>query len=153
MLRIAHQGVRARLLRELNAAGFRLSDAQMNMVRYPPPDGVRPIELAVQMGFSKQAVNYLIAQMEAAGYFERRTVPGKGRVVVLTPAGRHLTETTQALMRRMEAEFEREIGRERYGGFRETLRAIAGMVAPHALADEPPSTSAESRTRRSSRSR
>ena len=129
MLRIAWQPISTRIVRELNAAGFDIAAAHMAVLKYPPPDGVRPIEIAANARISKQAVNYLIAQIEAHGYIERRTVRGKGRLVFLTPTGHRLKDAAQAISCRIEAELQDAIGSEGWADFRATLVRVGELVA------------------------
>ena len=55
---------------------------------YPPPDRMRPSELAERASMTKQAMNYLLGQLEARGYIERRAEKGSSRrLVFLTNRG------------------------------------------------------------------
>ncbi|MFC7543605.1 MarR family transcriptional regulator [Siccirubricoccus deserti] len=61
----------------VRVAGFTdLQDPHLSVFSYPLPDGVRPSALAHRIGMSRQATNYLITQMEALGYLERRATEG-----------------------------------------------------------------------------
>jgi DNA-binding MarR family transcriptional regulator len=121
--------IRARLLRDLAEDGFDIAAAHFQVMQYPPPDGVRPMEIAAKAHLSKQAANYLIAQLEARGYLERRTVRGKGRLVFLTADGHRFVEALHAISRDIEAEWQRAIGPERYREFRETLVRLGELGA------------------------
>lgn len=135
LLRIPWQAVQGRMLRDLHHAGFDdLVPAHWSVLQYPGPDGVRPMELAARANITKQAANYLIAQLEARGYLERRTVRGKGRLVFLTPAGHRLRETLHASVRKIEADLSQAIGPARYRQFRATLERLPELTA----ADRPP---------------
>ena len=125
LLRLPWQAVRNRLLRAFSEAGFGdVGPSHFAVVQYPPPDGVRPIEIAAKGQMSKQAANYLISQLEDRGYLERRTVPGKGRLVFLTAKGREVVEVAHATMRRIECEWQQALGRERYRAFRQVLTEL-----------------------------
>lgn len=129
LLRIPWQAVRARILADLARAGFSdIAPTHLAILQYPPPDGVRPIDLAERAGTSKQAMNYLIAQLEERGYLERRTVPRRGRLVFLTPRCRRVVETIWATMQAVEAEWAEALGRKRFREFRATLVDLAALV-------------------------
>src|SRR6202030_2026574 len=80
LLRMPWERVVRHMLERLHAEGFDdLDMPHMNLLLYPGPQGVRPSELAAQRGMTKQAANYLLGQLEALGYLERRPDPGDGR--------------------------------------------------------------------------
>lgn len=125
LLRLPWQAVRNRLLRAFGEAGFQdIGTAHFGVIQYPPPDGVRPIDIAGKAHISKQAANYLISQLEERGYLERRAVCGKGRLVFLTAKGRRLVEVAHATMRTIELEWQQALGGERYRAFRESLAQL-----------------------------
>src|SRR5919197_4491211 len=79
-----------RMLTRLHEQGFDDLDApHLNVLLYPGPQGARPSELAAKRGMSKQAVNYLLGELERLGYLERRADPDdrRSKRVVLTPRG------------------------------------------------------------------
>jgi DNA-binding MarR family transcriptional regulator len=60
------------------ARGFSdLTQAHLSVLVYPPPDGVRPSELADRIFMTKEALNYLLKQLEDRGYIERRSEKGR----------------------------------------------------------------------------
>lgn len=60
------------MLADLHDAGFTdLVTAHFAVLRYPGPDGSRPSDLAVGAGMTKQAMNYLLGQLEQCGYLVR----------------------------------------------------------------------------------
>src|SRR5215203_4726717 len=72
LMRVPVDAVHRRIIADLQAAGFTdLADAHMAVLRYPGPQGRRPSDLAVELGMSKQAVNYLLGALERAGYLRR----------------------------------------------------------------------------------
>lgn len=131
LLRLAWQTCRQRLLEALQAAGFDdLNDAYLNVLQYPPPDGVRPVDLAVQTRMTKQALNYLLAQLESLGYLERRAEGrGNGRRVYLTDKGWRACRTMWKTMQRVEAEWAAGVGKDRFEGFLAILRQLTGVAA------------------------
>src|SRR5215216_6878542 len=90
LVRRPTEAVHLRILREANEAGFAdLVPAHLAVLRYPGPDGRRPSELAADVGMTKQAMNYLLGQLEQLGYVERRVDPDdvRSRRVYMTPRG------------------------------------------------------------------
>lgn len=126
LLRLPWQAVRNRLLRAFSDAGFGdIGPAHFGVIQYPPPDGVRPIDIAAKAQISKQAANYLISQLESNGYLQRRTVRGKGRLVFVTAKGKKVADVVHATMRQIEHEWEQVLGAEWYRTFREGLVKLA----------------------------
>src|SRR5213595_490833 len=77
LLRTPVDVIHRRIIYGLHEHGFTdLVPAHLAVLRYPGPRGQRPIELAAEANMSKQAMNYLLGQLEALGYVERRADPG-----------------------------------------------------------------------------
>ena len=77
LLRMPADAVRRRMLEHLRAHGFDgLEAAHLNVFQYPGPEGARPSELAAELGMSKQALNYMLGELERLGYLERLPDPG-----------------------------------------------------------------------------
>lgn len=131
LLRLTWQRVRSRIHDAIREAGFTdFQDAHFAVFSYPPPDGVRPSELARQKRMSRQAINYLIAQLEELGYIERRAPDGSDRrLIYLSERGWQVGETIFACLRRLEAEWADEIGHERFNTFLEVLRQLSTEAA------------------------
>jgi DNA-binding MarR family transcriptional regulator len=80
---------------------------------------------------TRQATNYLIAQLEAAGYLERRAPRGSSRRLVhLTKRGWQLAETMFGIMRGLQAQWAKEVGQERFDHFLEVLRMLSSQQPP-----------------------
>ena len=127
LLRLAWQQVRQEMAADVAAAGFaELQDAHLSVFQYPGPDGLRPVDLARQIRMSRQATNYLLAQLEEFGYVERRGEAGERRRVYLTPRGRKVLHAIQVSVRRYERRAARRMGRQRFDVFMDVLRTIAG---------------------------
>jgi hypothetical protein len=79
MLRVPAQAIHRRIIKELNAAGFKeLREPHMAVLQFPGPDGVRPGTLAERAGLSKQAMNQLLRSLEGLGYIVRSDAPEDG---------------------------------------------------------------------------
>src|SRR3954471_8065533 len=96
LLRMPVDLVRRRMLAALHDRGFTdIVPAHLVLLRWPGPQGRRPSELAAQSDMTKQAVNYLLGQLEALGYVERRPDADdqRSRRVHLTARARQVAET------------------------------------------------------------
>ena len=126
LLRQCWRRVRERIQEAVRAAGFEdLQEAHLAVFTYPLPDGVRPSDLARRMEMTPQATNYLITQVEALGYLERRAPDGSDRrLVYLTERGQQVGETIYACLRQLQTEWAEEIGPGRFGDFMDVLRRL-----------------------------
>src|SRR5881396_3565324 len=76
LLRMPWEAVQRHMLERLHERGFDdLDAAHMNVFQYPGPQGARPTELATRLRISKQALNYLLGELERLGYIERKPDP------------------------------------------------------------------------------
>lgn len=126
LLRMTYQGIRERQLAALIEKGFDdLNQPLLNVFLYPPPDRMRPSELAERASMTKQAMNYLLGQLEARGYIERRAERGSSRrLVFLTNRGWQVRETILAVVTEVEAEWVAVLGRQHFDEFMSTLRQL-----------------------------
>ena len=129
LLRMSYRLARQRQLDVQISRGFSdLTQAHLSVLVFPPPDGVTPTELAERTFMTKQAMNYLLGQLEALGYIERRSVEGRRRVLVyLTPRGWKLFETQGAAMQQLEDEWAAMIGQEEFDRFLNVLRRLSSI--------------------------
>src|SRR3954452_14414499 len=113
LLRVPWEVVRERMLSGLHTRGFTdLTTAHLDVLQYPGPDKVRPSDLAARIGMTKQALNYLLGQMEQAGYLQRRGDPGDQRAkrIHLTKRGDRAVQAIREIVTDVEAEWARELG-------------------------------------------
>src|SRR5690348_14112173 len=76
LLRIPWEAVQQHMLERLHERGFDDFDrAYFAVFRYPGPQGARPTDVAAQVGMSKQALNYLLRELERLGYLQRKPDP------------------------------------------------------------------------------
>jgi DNA-binding MarR family transcriptional regulator len=133
LLRRAHDRARRYLLAHLAAAGFAdLRPSDFVMLQYPPPDGISPSAFAAERQLSKQALNHLLGEMEARGYFTRRPDPRDGRGVVIVPTrrGRALAREARRTARQIERAWRRRLGERRFAVVRRALvemTTVAGV--------------------------
>jgi DNA-binding MarR family transcriptional regulator len=123
---MTYQGIRERQFAAVIAKGFEdLNQPLLNVFLYPPPDRMRPSELAERANMTKQAMNYLLGQLEARGYIERRAERGSSRrLVFLTNRGWQAREAILAAVTEVEAEWTSVLGQQRFDEFMKTLRQL-----------------------------
>jgi DNA-binding MarR family transcriptional regulator len=129
LLRLAHQKVLSRLLTALADRGLGdINQAHFGLFQYPPIDGMRPIDLAKRLGMSKQALNHLLGQLERLGYLQRRHGPQNGHAAVyLTERGWLILESNVATMRQLEADWQQQLGKERFANLKAALKELSGV--------------------------
>jgi DNA-binding MarR family transcriptional regulator len=127
LLRQCLEHVRARMEADIKAAGFTdLQSAHLAVFSFPPPEGMRPSDLARRLRMSRQATNHIIGQLEALGYLERRAErKGERRRIYLTPRTWGMVKVVHATLLEIQAEWAAEIGADRFGDFMTTLRRFA----------------------------
>ena len=129
LLRMAYQITREHQLAALRKHGFNdLNQALLNVMVYPHPDGVRPGDLAERINMTRQATNYLLGQLEALGYIERRAQKGETRrLVFLTRRGWQSIDRHRAAVLELEAQWATAIGQKRFADFKETLAQLIAL--------------------------
>jgi|SRR5947209_1121926 len=130
-LRRAYEATRQRVLKALAERGFDdLGPAHLVVFQYPPPDGIRPTDLAERRSMSKQAVNHLLGQLESLGYIERRADRASARrLVFLTRRGWQICETQWTVMQDVEAELLATLGPKRFDEFMNAIRHLSSLDA------------------------
>jgi DNA-binding MarR family transcriptional regulator len=128
LLRACWQSVRDRIERDLQAKGFEgIGAAHLVVLQYPSPRGIGVTGLARRARVSRQAINYLVRELEAEGYLARRRDPsdGRGRIVDLTERGEAAIRCIRASVKRVEREWESDLGAKRFADFRVALIEIS----------------------------
>jgi DNA-binding MarR family transcriptional regulator len=132
LLRMPWESVLERLLAGLRERGFTdLGASHLSVLQWPGPDDLRPSELAAQSRMSKQALNYLLGQLERRGYLERRDDPRDQRFkrIALTQRGQRAALAMRDIVRDVETEWEQQLGPERFAELRLLLTDLNGHVA------------------------
>ena len=105
-----------------------INQAHFGLFQYPPVDGMRPIDLAKRLGMSKQAMNHLLGQLEKLGYLQRRREQPNGHAAVyLTERGWLVLESNVATMRLLEADWQRQLGKQRFADLKAALQELTGF--------------------------
>lgn len=144
LLRMPLDALMARVLDGLHADGFAdLNAAHLPVLRWPGPDGRRPSDLARETRMSRQAMNYLLGELERLGYLVRADDPGdrRSKRVHLTRRGDAVARSIRGTVRAVEREWEDELGPGRLGRLRallEDLNDTRAVRALHGPIPEPP---------------
>ena len=124
LMRMPIDALQRRMLDEARAAGYTdLVQAHFAVMRYPGPDGRRPSDIAAEVDMTKQAMNYLLGQLEQLGYLIREDDPvdGRSKRVRMTARGNALRQTIRSTVTRIERELEDELGSADYRQLRDLL--------------------------------
>jgi DNA-binding MarR family transcriptional regulator len=127
LLRMPVDVIRARMLAALHEQGFAdLIPAHMIVLRYPGPDGLRPVEIAAQTGMTKQALNYLLGQLESYGYLERveDADDQRSKRVRMTERGYAAGRVMRGAVSEVEAEFAAVYGSDELESLRSVLARL-----------------------------
>ena len=137
LLRIPFETVRDRMLAGLHERGYAdLIAAHLDVFQYPGPENLRPSELATQTRMSKQALNYLLGQLEQLGYLTRETDPSdqRSKRIHATPRGRAAGKAIREIVHEVEAEWAEQLGPRKFAQLRDLLAQLYAIAAP---ADHP----------------
>ena len=132
LLRIPFETVRGRMLAGLHEAGFTdLIPAHLDVFQYPGPENMRPSELAAHTRMSKQALNYLLGQLERLGYLTRGTDSSdqRSKRIHLAPRGRAVVTTIREIVHAVESEWEQELGPRKFAQLRRLLEELLPIAA------------------------
>jgi DNA-binding MarR family transcriptional regulator len=136
LLRMPVDRVRRQMLGALHAHGFTdLNESHFQVIRWPGPQGKRPVELAEEAGMTRQAMNYLLGQLEALGYLERHVDPDdvRSRRVYLTERGTSTISVIRDAVTELESAWETKLGTKDWQALKRLLVRLN-----EAAADEPP---------------
>jgi DNA-binding MarR family transcriptional regulator len=141
LLRIPFETVRARMLAGLHERGFSdLTAAHLDVFQYPGPENQRPSDLAASTHMTKQALNYLLGQLERLGYLTRQEDAEDQRYkrVHLTARGRGAVRAIRVIVREVEADWEQRLGPQGLAQLRDLLQRLSAGTAPAARTSTKP---------------
>jgi DNA-binding MarR family transcriptional regulator len=124
LLRMPWNAVQERMLERLHGSGFADFDASyLAVFQYPGPQGARPSELAARLRMSKQALNYLLGELERLGYLERGPDPDdlRSKRIALTSRGIAAVGVIREAVAQVEADWAEQLGPARFAELREAL--------------------------------
>jgi DNA-binding MarR family transcriptional regulator len=116
LLRMPWETLVERMLTGLHERGFTdLGAPHLTVLQWPGPDDLRPSELATRTRMSKQALNYLLGQLERNGYLQRRDDPRDQRFkrIALTRRGQRAARAMRDIVHEVEAEWQQQLGPHR----------------------------------------
>src|SRR3954452_18064458 len=124
LLRGPWEAVQRRMLERLHDQGFAdLDFAHLNVFQYPGPQGARPSELAARLGMTKQALNYLLGELQRLEYLQRQPDPDdlRSKRVALTQRGTSAIRVIRETVVEVETAWAQRLGPERFAQFRTVL--------------------------------
>jgi len=124
LLRMPWETVQRHMLERLHERGFDDFDAAyLTVFQYPGPQGVRPSELAARLRISKQALNYLLGELERLDYLERQPDPDdlRSKRVALTPRGTATISVIREAVGEIETTWAQQLGPKRFAQLRKLL--------------------------------
>jgi len=133
LLRIPLEEVHRRIIDRLHAGGFDdIGLAHMSVFHYPGPQGRRPSEITANARMSKQALHYLLNEIERLGYIERRGDPDDARSkrIVLTKRGEAARQVIRAAVGDVERDWARQLGARRFATLKTLLHELYDSLAP-----------------------
>jgi DNA-binding MarR family transcriptional regulator len=133
LLRVPWETVRGRMLAGVHDRGFTdLVAAHLDVWRYPGPENQRPSELAAQTGMTKQALNYLLGQLEELGYLTRETdsQDQRSKRIRLTARGKAATKAIYESIQDVETDWAQQLGPRKFAQLRALLTELGAIVTP-----------------------
>src|SRR5215471_13057080 len=127
LLRMPWETVQRHMLERLHEHGFDdLDTAHLHVFGYPGPQDARPSDLAARLRISKQALNYLLGELERLDYLERRPDPHdlRSKRVALTKRGTSAIDVIRDAVAELETEWEQQLGRQRFAQLRALLQEL-----------------------------
>jgi DNA-binding MarR family transcriptional regulator len=132
LMRLPWEAVHRRMLHALRRNGFdEIDGPRLSVLLWPGPDGMRPSDLAARMKVTKQALNYLLGDLERLGYLERHPDPHdrRARRIALTDRGRALVPVIRGAVSQTEREWAASLGETRFAQLRELLIELNQIAA------------------------
>jgi len=147
-MRMPVDAVLERILLDLHKAGFTdLVPAHLAVLRYPGAENRRPSELAAEARMTKQAMNYLLGQMQQLVYLTRDGDPEDQRFkrVHLTERGHAAERAIRETVAEIEAQLEHELGPGQLNKLRQLLIELNATSFVRQFHQRPPATTGRPR--------
>jgi DNA-binding MarR family transcriptional regulator len=132
LMRLPWESVLRRMLRALHESGFDdLNAPHLGALLWPGPDGLRPSELASRMRVTKQALNYLLRDLERMGYVELVPDPRdrRARLIELTRRGQSVVPVIRGAVADAQREWAERLGEDRFAELIGLLVELNEVVA------------------------
>ena len=149
LLRLLYQLYSLDIQDALRAAGFDdIHPAAANVFTFLGDEGATVSHLAAQAHVRKQTMAQTVAQLESAGYVERRENPsdGRSRLVFLTAKGRQVPKVTHRAADQVERQWSHLVGSDRLD---EISRSLSDLLSRATASAGEGSASTTPRTRSS----
>lgn len=120
------------MLAGLHARGFTdLTAAHLDVMQYPGPHRTRPSDLATRTGMTKQALNYLLGQMQDRGYLTRRDDSGdqRSKRIHLTARGHRAVAAIREIVIEVETDWQQQLGSAQFAELRRLLADLYSLLA------------------------
>jgi DNA-binding MarR family transcriptional regulator len=133
LLRVPFETVRDRMLAGLHERGFTdLVAAHLDVFQYPGPENQRPLQLATNTRMTRQALNYLLGQLQLLGYLTREPDKSdqRSKRIRLTRRGRAAGKAIREIVEEVEAEWEQQLGPQKFAQLRGLLTQLYAIAAP-----------------------
>jgi DNA-binding MarR family transcriptional regulator len=124
LLRRPWETVQRHMLDRLHERGFTdLEPAHLNVFQYPGPQGAKPSELAARLRISKQALNYVLGELERLGYVEREpdAEDRRSKRIALTPRAVSAIGVIRDAVDEVETMWAKQLGTRRFAQLRDLL--------------------------------
>jgi DNA-binding MarR family transcriptional regulator len=121
------------MLAGLHERGFTdLVAAHLDVFQWPGPENQRPLELATQTRMTKQALNYLLGQLQQLGYLTREPDDRdqRSKRIHLTSQGHAVIRAIREVVRDVETEWEQELGPRKFAQLRKLLTQLNAIAGP-----------------------
>ena len=131
LLRVPFEAVRGRMLAGLHQRGYSdLVAAHLDVFQYPGPENQRPLELATKTRMTKQALNYLLGQLQQLGYLTRETDDSdqRSKRIRLTAKGHAAIKAIRDIVEAIETDWEKQLGPRKFGQLRDLLTQLYGIA-------------------------
>ena len=128
------------MLERLHEQGFDdLDAAHLNVFQYPGPQGARPTELATRLRTSKQALNYVLGELERLDYLVRQPDPDdrRSKRVALTKRGTAAIHVIREAVAELETAWSKQLGPKRFAELRNLLLELNEAVSSPSCAGRP----------------
>lgn len=138
-MRLLHQHYAQEIDEALAAAGYTdIRPPFANVFPFVPSEGIQVSEIAKLTRVRKQTTAQAVAQLEQAGYVERRPDPHdrRAQLVFLTAKGEAVRPVTAAAGRRVEERWAELIGAEELEGLRQTMTQLLNELRDEPVVDE-----------------
>jgi DNA-binding MarR family transcriptional regulator len=131
-MRMAQRWVMDQVYEGVRTSGYDdLGRSHVDMFRANIPDGLRPTEVAEQLGITKQSVNQAIRDLEAGCYLTLEPDPsdGRARVIRLTDKGCCVRDVAYNVAVSFEQAIARQLGQRRFAEFKKALVEVNEHIA------------------------